>query len=64
MKLFKKFSLYRRVGPKLYKVDRRTDRQKLDDDWHKVNADMWRAFKKYQRAADNDEKKNDQFRLF
>lgn len=39
--------VYRRVGPKLYKTKYRSDRQKLKDDWRKVNADLWKSFRRY-----------------
>ena len=41
----------------------------IEDDWHKVNADMWKAVEKYERkkrnrSFDYDKKHNDQFRIF
>jgi hypothetical protein len=52
----------------LYK-DYRTDKEKIEDDWRKVNADMWKTVEKYEqkkrnRPYDYDEKHNDQFRIF
>ena len=71
MKIFKLLRgrlVYRRIGPKMY-VDKRTSKQKIKDDWRKVNADMWKAVEKYERKKrnrpfDKDEKHNDQFRIF
>lgn len=71
MKFFtRKKQTSRRIGPKMYYTySKKTDREKLKEDWNKVNADMWTAFKKYQhkkanRPADKDERYNDQFIIF
>lgn len=71
MKIFKLLRgklVYRCVGPKMY-VDKRTNKEKIEGDWRKVNADMWKAIEKYDRKKrnrpfDKDEKHNDQFRIF
>lgn len=71
MKMFKFLRgkiVYRRVGPKMYK-DCRTNKEKIEDDWRKVNVDMRKAVEKYEqkkrnRPFDCDEKHNDQFRIF
>ena len=55
MKIFKFLRgkiVYRRVGPMMYKGCR-TDKEKIEDDWRKVNADMRKAVEKYERKKRN-----------